>query len=69
MAPAAPAASTRVLFLRFIYLDGLAVKVRPVHFGYRRFTLLILSKSHESKPPGAPRIAFRDNLGFGDFPM
>ncbi len=56
-------------FLRFVHLDGLAVKVRSIHFGYCRFALFLLGKSYESKSPGTPRIAVGDDLGFGDFPM
>jgi hypothetical protein len=57
------------LFLRLINLNGFAVKGRAIHLGYRRFSILILSKSHESKAPRAPRIAVCDDLGFGDFSM
>ena len=66
---AGSAAPARALFLRLIYLNGLPVKARAVHLGYRRFGILILRKSHESKTPGPPRIAVGNDLGFGDFPM
>jgi len=46
--------STRTLFLRLVNLNGLAVKGCSIHLGYRRFSVLIPGKSHESKPRDLP---------------
>ena len=66
---AGSATSARTFFLRLVNLNGLAVEVRTIHLGYRRFSIVILSEGHESKAPGATRIAVCDDLGFSDFPI
>jgi hypothetical protein len=66
---AGSSASARALFLSFIHLDGLAVKAGSISFGDRRFSILILRKSHEPESPGTSVIAVGDDFGFRDFSM
>ena len=66
---AGSAASPRALFLCLVHSDGFPVKTCAIHLGDGRLRIFILSKRHESKSPGPPRIAVRDDLGFGNLPM